>query len=273
MRLARRLRVLEKGLTMNSRSTFWPAVEMDGEPWVRLDNGARFAKWTHDDEVNHNQRLRQAQKYQFFVNAFDHLKQNRIPGDYYEFGCHRVRTFRMALTEARHQNLDQMRFLAFDSFKGLPPTTSDPTLELWHQPGVLATSVEEFRRLVNEHGVYADKIETFPGYYDASLTPELQKKLVARKSTIALVNIDCDLYESAVPVFDFIEPLLQEGSLIYLDDILVGYKASPMKGVARAWLEFQARSRFKYMRHMDIGWWGRCYIAYVPDPAVPQGVI
>lgn len=258
---------------ITTRANFWPGVVCDGEPWVQLDDGTALAGWTHDDEVAHNQRLRQAQKYQFFVNIFDHLKQNRIVGDYYEFGCHRVRTFRMALTEARHQNLDSMRFLAFDSFKGLPPTTSDPTLELWHQPGVLATPMAEFRRLVDAHGVYADRVETFEGYYNESLTKELQRRLLSRGSHIALVTIDCDLYESAVPVFEFIEPLLQEGSVVYLDDLLVGYKASPTKGVARAFLEFQQKSRLAFARHMDIGWWGRSYIGYTQDPTVPPGVL
>jgi O-methyltransferase len=166
-----------------------------------------------------------------------------------------------------------MRFLAFDSFAGLPPTSSQPTLELWHQPGVLATPVAEFRRLVDEHDVYADRVETHAGFYDASLTPALQRKLLERGSRISLVTIDCDLYESAVSVFRFIEPLLQEGSILYLDDLLVGYKASPVKGVARAFLEFQQTSRFKYLRHIDVAWWGRSYVAYEPDPTAPEGVI
>ena len=34
------------------------------------------------------------------------------------------------------------------------------------------------------------------------------------QNKIALVNVDCDLYESAVPVFRFIEPLLQEGAVL-----------------------------------------------------------
>ena len=50
----------------------------------------------------------------------------------------------------------------------------------------------------------------------------------ARK--IALVNIDCDLYEFAVPVFDFIDPLLQEGAVIYVDDLFAGYKGHPAQG-------------------------------------------
>jgi hypothetical protein len=64
-------------------------------------------------------------------------------------------------------------------------------------------------------------------------------------------------------VFNFIEPLLQEGSVLYIDDLFAGYKGNPTKGVARAFREFRKRSRFKFVRHLDIGWWGRSYIAYI----------
>jgi hypothetical protein len=62
-------------------------------------------------------------------------------------------------------------------------------------------------------------------------------------------------------VFNFIEPLLQDGTVIYMDDLFVGNKGNPGRGVARAFLEFQARSKFRFSRHLDIGWWGRSYVA------------
>ena len=45
------------------------------------------------------------------------------------------------------------------------------------------------------------------------LTPVLQRMLLERKERIAFVNVDCDLFASAVPVFDFIEPLLKKDRL------------------------------------------------------------
>ena len=91
-----------------------------------------------------------------------------------------------------------------------------------------------------------------------------------QEAKIAFACIDCDLYESAVPVFRFIEPLLHEGTVVYIDDLFVGYKGSPAKGVARAFLEFQAKSRFSFVHHMDVGWSGRSYIAYLGAGA-PKG--
>ena len=245
-------------------SEIFPPTEAEGipqEPWVKLANGAELANWSREDETAYNQANRQTRKYAFFVQAFDFLTDNGIEGDYHEYGCHRGRTFRMALTEARRHNLDCMKFFAFDSFEGLPEVESEPGIPLWKK-GALFTSEDEFWRLIKEHGIYVENSRTIKGFYQETLTKELQDRFLSDEAKIALACIDCDLYESAVPVFDFIEPFLQEGSLLYIDDFFAGYKGSPSKGVARAFTEFQRKSQFKFTPHMQVGWWGRSFIAH-----------
>lgn len=242
-----------------------------GEPWVALADGCELAEWNRNDEIAYNQVNRQTEKALFFRRTFDFLTDNRVVGDYYEFGCHRCRTFRMALSEARRHNLVNMKFLAFDSFEGLPEPTSDTSVEIWKR-GALTTSEQDFMRMIREHGIYADNVRTIKGFYDASLTGLLQKEILDSGRKAMLVNVDCDLYESAAPVFRFIDPLLQEGTVIYIDDLFAGYKGSPHKGVARAFLEYQKNTRWKFVRHLDIGWWGRSYIAYL-DKTAAEGVL
>lgn len=243
---------------------------LDHEPWVRLADGRELARWSKQDEIRYNQGNRQREKYLYFRRTFDFLHENEIRGDYYEFGCHRCRTFRMALTEARRHNLDGMKFWAFDSFEGLPAPTTETSVSKWTS-GALTTSESAFMGLVHEHGIYADKVTTVKGFYSDSLTDQLRERHVKKEQKIALVTVDCDLYESAVPVFNFIEPLLQDGSVIYMDDLFVGNKGNPNLGVARAFLEFQQRSKWRFGRHLDISWWGRSYVAYSGD--APRGVL
>ncbi|MGO9397879.1 MAG: TylF/MycF/NovP-related O-methyltransferase [Xanthobacteraceae bacterium] len=237
------------------------------EPWVILPNGAELATWGRDEEIAYNQISRQSEKVLFFRRTFDFLTDSRIQGDYFEFGCHRCRTFRMALTEARRHNLENMQFHAFDSFEGLPALMHDTSIELWKR-GALSTSEETFLQHVREHGVYVDRVKTIKGFYADSLSPALRREYIESARKIALVNIDCDLYESAVPVFKFIDPLLQEGAVVYVDDLFAGHKGNPHKGVARAFLEWQKGSRWKVIRHLDIGWWGRSYIVYLDKHGV-----
>lgn len=244
---------------------------LDHEPWVRLANGRELAKWSKQDEIRYNQGNRQREKYLFFRRVFDFLHENEIRGDYHEFGCHRCRTFRMALTEARRHNLNDMKFWAYDSFEGLPAPTTETSVTKWTS-GALTTSEASFQGLVKEHGIYTDKVTTVKGFYSDSLTPKLRDRMSNQEQKIALVTVDCDLYESAVPVFDFIDPLLQDGSVIYMDDLFVGNKGNPTRGVARAFLEFQKRSKWRFIRHLDVSWWGRTYIARTADDGI-DGVI
>jgi hypothetical protein len=235
----------------------------DREPWVHLADGKELANWAKEDEIYYNQRNRQTEKYLFYRRVFDFLTENEIRGDYHEFGCHRGRTFRMALTEARRHGLADMMFWAFDSFEGLPVSTEQTSVSKWKR-GVLATPEHEFLELIRAHDIYIENVKTVRGYYADSLTSDLQQEFARNRSKIALATIDCDLYESAVPVFDFIDPLLQPGSVIYVDDLFVGNRGNPQYGVARAFLELRKRSRWRFIRYLDVGWWGRSYIVCAP---------
>lgn len=235
-----------------------------GEPWVHLSTGKDLEKWNKEDEIAYNQATWQMHKLVLYIQMFHFLSANDIGGDYYEFGCHRGRTFRMALTEARRHNMANMKFLAFDSFAGLPDL--ETPMEIRHRlytPGALCTTEEEFKSMIKEHGIYVDRCHTIKGFYKESLTKALQGELLAHGSRIGIVNIDCDLYESAVPVFDFIDPLLQEGSIVYIDDYFAGYNGSPVKGPAGAFGEYCKKSRFRFIQYQQIGWQGRSFIAYL----------
>jgi Macrocin-O-methyltransferase (TylF) len=251
-------------------SPHYPPASVEGqlgEPWVVLADGADLRAWGRDDEIVYNQINRQTEKALFFRRTFDFLTDSRIHGDYFEFGCHRCRTFRMALTEARRHNLETMQFHAFDSFEGLPAPINETSIEIWKR-GALTTSEQTFLDHVKTHGIYVNRVKTIKGFYSDSLTSERRRQYVESARKIALVNIDCDLYESALPVFEFIDPLLQEGAVIYIDDLFAGHKGNPHKGLARAFLEWQKRTRWKVVRHLEVGWWGRSYIVYLDKAGV-----
>ncbi|MFN8391621.1 MAG: TylF/MycF/NovP-related O-methyltransferase [Bdellovibrionota bacterium] len=234
---------------------------IQGEPWVELGTAAELENWGEKEQIAYNQLRRQTTKRNFYIQAFDSLYANEIVGDYMEFGCHRARTFRMAVSEARRQNMHFMKFHAFDSFEGLPVIENEDEVSVSdYTPGALATSEEEFRRLVTSLGVYTDKIHTYKGFYQKSLTSQLQSELFERGVRASMICVDCDLYESAVPVFKFIEPFLQPGTLIYIDDYHVGYKGSPFAGVGKAFKELQERSEFTFAQFLPIGGFGMSFI-------------
>ena len=244
----------------NMDKKIYKSVEIQEEPWVALGNKKDYAGWAQDLEVASNQIIRQTQKKEFYANIFDYLKENNIRGDYHEFGCHRARTFRMALTEARRQNITDMDFFAFDSFSGLPSTNTDPSSLNW-APGALKTGEEEFLSLIKSHGLFLDKVHTVSGFYSETLINDKKIRKV-KDSKIAFLCLDCDLYESAQQALAFSENKIQEGTAVYIDDYFTGYKGNPNKGVAKAFTEYCKVSDFSFAEHMSIGWWGKSFIAY-----------
>lgn len=154
-----------------------------------------------------------------------------IRGYYMEFGCHSGTTMRMAW---RHTKQFDWHYLAFDSFEGLPEISAIDRQDIWAK-GKLKTGEEEFLAIVTRAGMPRDRVTTVKGFYAETLTDALRERLASRLA--AVVYVDCDLYESAVPVLRFARPFLQLGTIVVFDDWDC-FKANPDKGERRAWREF-----------------------------------
>lgn len=198
-------------------STIWPQVQR--QRWI---NNVLFR---HDTECRNS----------FFMAAASFLWTNRADnlrdGYYMEFGCFGAVTMRLAWQSTRH--IFNLQYLGFDSFEGLPEIAEIDRQPIWEK-GRLAMGEEEFAA---KSGVPAARLRTIKGFFDASLTPEIQADLLPRKASI--IYVDCDLYTSTVPVLDFIPPFLQTGTIIAFDDWNC-FWADPERGQRRAWREFLA---------------------------------
>lgn len=240
-------------------NSFIQATPQESEPWVTLPAAQHFVGFDKQQEIACNQQRRQTLKFEFFKNTFDFLNDSEIRGDYFEFGTHRVRTFRMALSCARFYNLSGLSFHAFDSFEGLP-SFGEALMDKW-KPGALCTTLEEFLQTIRAHGLYTESVHCYKGFYDKTLTPDLSRQLSAQGTKAMMITVDCDYYQSATSVFGFIEPFLQHGTVVYLDDVFAGFKTDSQGGVMRAFQEFAAKSSFEFIPHLHVGWWGRSFIA------------
>jgi hypothetical protein len=164
---------------------------------------------------------------------------NEVDGDYHEFGVFKGRSFIKAATNFKKllpaKRFEPMNFWAYDSFEGLPET-NDPTAPAHFHKGSFTASEQSFLNNVRTAGVNMEKVKTVRGFYDKSLTQEKARE-VFKKRKIAMTYIDCDIYESAAPIFDFITPGLQMGSVIVIDD-WVRHHAHPNHGMQRAYYEW-----------------------------------
>jgi hypothetical protein len=185
-------------------------------------------------------------KYIQILEAVNYLKVagnngKILPATYFEFGCHSGRTFSAAINASKYVNLDLFKAFAFDSFEGLPETNQE--LDGYFETGTFRTSKKEFLSIIkSKTGVELDENHIVQGFYENSLTEELQKNL----PKIGVVHIDVDLYSSTIEVLNFISPLLVNGSIILFDDWYC-FPPGILQGEKRAFHEFiEKNPHFKF---------------------------
>jgi O-methyltransferase len=146
------------------------------------------------------------------------LVSAKIDGDYLEFGVYQGATFSHAF-QWLSPHFKDMRFMAFDSFEGLPkPQGIDNADEYsgnFHEKE-FSCSQDEFEQRITAKGVDLSKVTITKGWFNETLSAG--KAPTYNIKNIAMVWIDCDLYESTVPVLNFITPYLTVGSTIVFDD-------------------------------------------------------
>jgi len=173
---------------------------------------------------------------------------NGVSGDYHEFGVFKGRSFiRNSLNFLKNTNKANgktMKFWAYDSFEGLPET-HDVYAPGHFTKGSYSAPRELFMANVKKAGIDLDRVKVVQGFYDKTLTPELAKEAFSDRK-VAMAYIDCDIYESAVPIFKYLSGGLQVGSVLVIDD-WIRHHAHPRHGIQRAfneWIEQNPRIKF-----------------------------
>ncbi|MBK7422030.1 MAG: class I SAM-dependent methyltransferase [Propionivibrio sp.] len=169
----------------------------------------------------------------------EYLVSAGLDGDYLEFGVYQGATFSHAF-QWISPHFKDMKFWAFDSFEGLPKPqgldSANGYAGNFHEKE-FSCSKEEFTRSIHAKGVDLGKVTMVKGWFSETLTPQHAQEYAIKR--IAMAWIDCDLYESTVPVLDFITPYLVVGTVIVFDDWRC-FRNHPDFGEQRAcreWLE------------------------------------
>jgi hypothetical protein len=180
-----------------------------------------------------HEAFRHRQREYIFLSIARFCFLNRLTdGYFFEFGCHKGRTMRLAWEYTGE--IFSWNYVGFDSFAGLPEIPEIDRQPIWEQ-GALSTSEIDFNDIVLGAGMPRERLQTVKGFYADSLTPSLAATLLPKKA--AVVFVDCDLYSSTVPVLAFVQGFLQPGTVIVFDDWFCFY-GDPERGERRAWGEF-----------------------------------
>lgn len=188
--------------------------------------------------------------------AFEFAKINEVPGDYFEFGLWRGKTFGYAHRMKQRYGRHEMKLWGFDSFQGLP-ATGEHSDNIWYE-GQFACTRPEFETILASRGIRQPEYELIEGFYNESLNEDTHQRLNGRKA--AVIYVDCDLYDSTIQVLNFIQSYIVNGSIICFDDFY-NYKGDPAQGEQKALAEFtQQQPQLHFIPYFDYAPLGKSFI-------------
>jgi len=187
--------------------------------------------------------------------AFGYCANNKIKGDYAEFGLYKGHTTIEAWKASRRHGLLEMEFWLFDSFEGLPEVTGEDA-DGPFETGEFSYSREDYERNLNRNNLDLDRVHIIPGFYDESLLK------ADHKGKFSVVWIDCDLYESTVPVLEWLTNRLVDGAVICFDDWF-SFSGRADKGEQLAVSEWLERNpELTLMPYRDFHWAGKSFLVH-----------
>lgn len=191
--------------------------------------------------------------------VFGFVNFAEIDGDYMEFGVWKGGSLVSAYhISKRFENLNNMRFYAFDSFKGLPVKEGVDASQKEFNSGEYACSLENVKSNLYKTGVDLKRVEFIPGWFQDVLNDETRISLKIKKASV--IYVDCDLYESARIVLDFVTPYVVDGTIIVFDDWYC-FKGHPERGERKAFKEWlEKNSKFSVTPYRQYGWMGNSFI-------------
>jgi len=187
------------------------------------------------------------------------VRETRVSGAYLEFGVGAGRSAVAALRANLRDNPATVGpFVLFDSFQGLPPLQAKDVGSAQFKAGDFAYSQEQVQAFLSRHGIpESAPVRFVPGWFEESL--RAFRAADHQISRAAIVHIDVDLHASCRVVLEFVTPLLQEGTVILMDD-WNAFAASDQRGeraATREWLLQHPEIRLHdYARY---GWHGQAF--------------
>jgi O-methyltransferase len=198
-----------------------------------------------------------SEAYYRYFHRFDSVSPDRVAGferlyaavdelgsladaDYCEFGLFKGFSFWKAQEQANKYGWRNTRFFGFDSFAGLPEIEApDRTAHGEFRKGQYeCTKQDVIRHLKRAGGIDWSRTFLIEGFFKDTLIPGLVSEY--RIERVGVAMIDCDLYTSTAEVLQFLGPLMDEGTVLIMDD-WNSYSRDDSRGQRRAMSEFLGR--------------------------------
>ncbi len=141
-----------------------------------------------------------------------------VTGDIMEAGAWRGGAGIMARAVLAAYNVGDRRVILANSFAGLPPPDADTypadAGSDFHEYPELAVPLDEVKRNFARFGLLDEQVVFLPGWYKDTLP-------TAPVERLAVLRLDCDMYESTIQVLDNLYDKVSINGWIVIDDFEV----------------------------------------------------
>ena len=207
----------------------------------------------------HNYGKYLAIKKAFYLTALEQLE-----GDYLEFGVFTGSSFVLALRahrQTKYLTHKKVQFWGFDSFSGFGEIDSNDKHPFYFD-GMFNIDAQKVKKNIYKHAS-SEKVNLIEGFFEETLKNKTPRDMGISKGRI--IFIDCDLKKPAETVFKFIAPIIQQGTILILDDYF-SYYGDINKGIAGAYEAFKkVYPHMLWRRIYDYGYGGSAFICCSTD--------
>ena len=146
-----------------------------------------------------------ASKFFHIYKIWSNIKLDNINGDYIEFGVFKGKSLYHSLKTYQKLNINNsVDFIGLDSFEGFPENNH----KFYKKENFSTNYIKVKKQFAKFNNVFLYK-----GFFKETL----EKEELNQKS-FAFVFIDCDIYESALEVFKYINNKVSLGGFVMIDD-------------------------------------------------------
>jgi O-methyltransferase len=153
---------------------------------------------------------------------------NNVPGDFVECGvfagaqCAAMATAIQVLRPIAYADMLDVnrRVHLFDSFRGIPPAGARD-IGWTHPPGTSICELDQVKQYMADWGIDESLLVYHPGDFAETLPRArgyIRDDQALLSNKIAILRIDCDLYESTKLVLENLYPLVVPGGWVIFDD-------------------------------------------------------